>query len=531
MYKLMVVDDEQIVIQGVRFIIDKYMEQVEVIEVARSGREAIEKIEDARPHIILMDIRMPGINGIEAIREIKKRDPAIKFIIVSAYEQFEFAKEAVALGVTDYIIKPVNRFKLVETIKKTIEMIKKEKDLKKRELETIEKINKVTPMLENGFIYSIMMNQEFEDEINLYRELFDIKTSGGYMVVIQFGEGDDPKKQVNKIGAGIQSQKIYESVKEILKYKTKCIVGPIIVNRLVIFIPSYEHEEAIDEKEEALHLLKSIGRQIELMSDVNFFIGIGSYKSIEQLYGSYDEALKALWYNNGERYLHIMDVSHYYDKSLNKLKDLKENIIRQGKSGNLDQMTLLGKEYIHLIDSVDLNTKAVGLIQNQLLEMLVVMNREAMDLDVVENMDKTSYSFVLDTGVGLTEVVRRSINTLLDIVHHIEDSKTQGISTQVKEAITFINGNYKVDLNLEDVANNVAISPQYFSKVFKEETGRSFIEYLTHLRLEEAKKLLKENNLSIKEICFEVGYKDPNYFSRLFKKQVGCRPTEYVKEL
>ena len=137
MYKIMLADDEGIVIDSLKFIIEKEFGDECVIEYAKTGRKVIELAENFRPDIAVMDIQMPGINGIEAMKEIRKNNPGIIFIVMSAYDKFDYAKEAIKLGVLEYITKPMEKNKIISVLKRAMEMIEKEKEMKAHGLEPI----------------------------------------------------------------------------------------------------------------------------------------------------------------------------------------------------------------------------------------------------------------------------------------------------------------------------------------------------------------------------------------------------------
>jgi two-component system response regulator YesN len=157
--KLFVADDEQIVLDSFCFIIESsFAGQVELVGAARSGREAIEKVELLKPDVVFMDIRMPGINGIEAISKIKSRHQDIIFVIISAYEHFNYAKEAVNLGVMEYILKPMDKQEVIDVINKARKMINTNREAMFRELELQEKLNQIIPFIESEFIYTYLFN-------------------------------------------------------------------------------------------------------------------------------------------------------------------------------------------------------------------------------------------------------------------------------------------------------------------------------------------------------------------------------------
>lgn len=156
MYRIMLADDEGIVLDALKFIIEKNFGDTCQIETAKTGRSVIELAEQFSPDIALMDIQMPGINGIEAIKEIRKRNKSTQFIIVSAYDKFDYAKEAINLGVVDYINKPIRQDVIVEVLKKAMKTLDTERHKRSSDLMIREKLENVVPVIESGFIYSIL---------------------------------------------------------------------------------------------------------------------------------------------------------------------------------------------------------------------------------------------------------------------------------------------------------------------------------------------------------------------------------------
>lgn len=532
MIKLMIVDDEQIVRDGVKFIIDKEFKGVlKVVATAKSGRESIELFEEERPLIVLMDIQMHGINGIEAIKQIRYINPNVKFIIISAYEQFEYAKQALEIGVNDYILKPITKNKLKEVLNKIIIKIEKEKESKRKEIDIKEKLDKVVPILEYGYIYSILMNSDFTQEICDYQNLLNIRRKHGYIMVIEFEEDRIPTDLKNKIGTRVRNNTQYQKIRNAIKYKCKAVVGPLMVNRIVISIHEEQHINSYEQRVKAIDLAESIQQSLICILDSEVYIGIGSCYKINRLNTSYYEAVKALGKMTGEKVLHIEDavknieLEHTYN--FIKIKNDEDIIIKKMEEGNIYEvekkmkvfLNKIHKDYADYEDTIkNIIIELMGLI-SMVAYRHGLMTKENNDLSYIDDLKQIKEYYNLKNWC---------IAKAKSITQSIKLEKENKASSVISDAINYIKENYNKELHLKDVAEVVAISPQYFSKIFKEEVGVNFIDYLTTVRIEQAKKMLNEENLSIKEICFKIGYNDPNYFSRLFKKIVGVSPTEYI---
>lgn len=528
MFKMLIADDEQIVIDSIRFIIEKNFKDVDVVATARSGREAIERAETNVPDIVFMDIKMPGINGIEAIKEIKAINKNVLFIILTAHEQFDFAKEAVNLGVVEYLLKPVNREKIVEVVRGAIERIKTEKEKRKRELELKEKLENVLPILESGFIYSILLFDDNTHELDNYMQILEIPEKGGYIMTIEFGNSENTEGMSNRIGISVKSQSFYPFIKETIKHKCKCLVGPVMLNRVVVFIPCEMSGNEYGQRLEALSIAESVFEKITEKVDADFCIGIGRiYNGIENYARSYEESLKALRYSGGKEIVHIMDVPSEGTYNV-EYPIMKERLLLKKASLGDKSACLEAFEFIFswLISEYGDNLLKV---KGKLFELIVLLQRTACDYGfeaagVNSGEGCLGEMLAIEDTLSVKTWCREKIEGIINVINSHKDKK---ISSVILKAREYIDENYKRDIALDDVCKEVNISPQYFSRLFKEETGENFIDYLTATRIQKAKEYLVKGQLNMKEICYQIGYGDPNYFSRIFKKVVGITPTEY----
>jgi len=282
----MVCDDEQIMIESVRHIVEKEFSDIRIVETARSGREAIEKTLTTKPDIILTDIKMPGINGLDAVKEIKKVHNDVKIVIVSVYEFFEYAKQAVELGVSEYLTKPVKKERLVDTLRRIMAQLHDERLKYSWELETKERIEKMLSAVEHSFIYSLLFNQVRKNDIRMYKsELFDIDNETGFIFVMTFsnhGKGDYEAQ----LRTSFDIQEIYAYFKDYLKYRWKCIVGPIMMDRVVVYVDQGIND-LYEQRVQSITIIDDIVHLLEEKYHIDIKVGIGRIHRDQEIMLSY----------------------------------------------------------------------------------------------------------------------------------------------------------------------------------------------------------------------------------------------------
>ena len=292
MYRIMLADDEGIVIDSLKFIIEKEFGDLCEIQYAKTGRSVIELAESFRPDIAVMDIQMPGINGIDAMKEIKKSNSSTVFIVMSAYDKFDYAQEAISLGVLEYITKPMERKRILAVLKKAMEIIDREREKRKRELLVKEKLETVVPIIESGLISNILLQEHFEEDIENYKTLLGMDSGYAYMVAVVCGDEQQGNHMTNAVGSTVRMQNHYQEVRTILKEYFNCYVGSVMANKLAVLVP-YE-KEAMDynERIELIEKAREAVRYLRKRTDISFRIGFGSVGEMRDMADSYTQALR-----------------------------------------------------------------------------------------------------------------------------------------------------------------------------------------------------------------------------------------------
>lgn len=527
MYKIMLADDEGIVIDSLRFIIEKEFGDLCQVESAKTGRSVIELSEQFRPDIAFMDIQMPGINGIDAIREIKANHAGTIFVVMSAYDKFDYAKEAINLGVLEYLNKPVEKSKIIEVLKRAMSMIDKEREKRSQDLLIRERMETVVPILENGLVYSLLFQEYFEEDVENFKNLLEMKENYCYMGVLVFGESQEGNHMTNAAGISIRMQDHYHEVREIIKGYFKCIMGSVMANKIAVLIPMEQELIDYDARIAIIDKARELVRKLRSRLDISFRMGFGSIEKLQDAMQSYHEALRALVQSDGS-VAHADDVPLGCDHEQNYPVETEKEIFRATEKGNIEQQQVaVGSYFDWMLENYREYPTDIQLKALEFVLLAEKIGYEGSNRTYRFRSREDYLPAVTEMGNDMVSLKRWFMDKMEAAARYVADNKKEQSNDVIARAKVYINNNFSREISLDDVSREVDISPYHFSKVFKEETGENFIEYVTGVRMERAKELLESSTLSMKEICAMVGYSDPNYFSRTFKKNVGITPTEY----
>lgn len=373
--------------------------------------------------------------------------------------------------------------------------------------------------IERNFMFSLFYRGCLSLEIASFQKLFQIKD---YAYVILFeilGQGN-----LTFTTSSIDELKLHSMIKNYLHDKN-CAVGPIVTNRLCILISSETLKTDQEQKEESANLSIELIGLINDNFNIELKAGIGQMLSIHSIYTSYLDSLACLYFDAPHHIAHYLDLAHLsLNNSLDYLETEKRLLeaIRLRKAEAYDYFGII----MEIIKPLSDNAK-----RNKMFELLVLAN-QAMNIDSqaeVKYINYTNYvkQFLELKGNELTEF---AFKCFIYITSYVKPQTTIDYTNHIVKATKeYLENHYADDISLEDMASQVNISPQYFSKLIKKNTGFNYIDWLSMFRVKKAKELLTDSSLTVKEVCFMVGYKDPNYFSRIFKKRMGITPSEYVK--
>lgn len=530
MIKILIADDEGIVIESLKFIIKKNFGSNCVMESAKTGREVLEEMDRFQPDIVFMDIQMPGINGIEAMKEIRQTNKQVKFIVMTAYDKFAYAKEAVNLQVVEYLTKPVNHSVIVDVLTKTITQIEKDRAKRSNELEIKEKLETVVPIIESGLIYSAIFDEDSFREVENYLRLLGIDNEYGMMMVLEFGDSRIDKAHsqelTNPTGANVRAHSFYPALREICKEFFSCVVGPVMTNHVIIFIPSMEKKLDYDERIQLIEKSRNLVKKVSVHIEMSFRIGIGTVTAVTRLCDSYKEAILALKLAKGKvTHANDLDLGCSYEESYPI--ELEKELFQVIEHGNVVMANMKATSFFEWM--VSNYSGCITDIQLKVLEFALWAEKIAYESGGMTYyfQSRSNYLAEIMSMQDERKLKQWFLHKIVTACQNVATKKQEKQTSIIGMAQEYIDTYYEKDISLDNVSKHLNISPYYFSKLFKDKTGENFIEYLTRVRIESAKQLIRDSNASMKEICSRSGFQDPNYFSRIFKRYVGLTPTEF----
>lgn len=523
MYRLLIVDDEHLSRYALRTLLQKKFSNIEIVAEAENGRRALELNAQLKPDIIIMDIKMPVLNGIDASEIIINENPNTNILILTAYDNFDYIKRALDIGALGYILKPIKEAEVVEKINKVINHII-EKENKNDFMDLVEsKLKIVKPFIEDELITSFVSGNFDKEKVQSYINFLQEDINAGYFLLVSTDQDD-----LNGINDYLRSRIVKEKIMNILKrhlpLMTKCLFGKIQSNSIVVFIPTDIKHPADEVIREAIMIGEEIRRKTKLIGNIESSVGIGRvYSEIDCFHKSFCEAITALRKAKVDKQtIHFTQLSSY-ETEVNQWrypKDLENKLLEQLKVSNTDDARKYSDEILCFI--FERNEKSEKL-KEYVFEYITILKRAISELTICQYPCKFSE---LEKLTSNEEIKVWGKCNAFELIEQIENNCSKK-SDVINRIIDYINNNFNKNVTLDLVASEVCLSPQYLSKIFKEKYGSTFIEYITNKRLNYAKELLKKGNMNIKEISKIIGYEDPNYFCKVFKKETGTSPKNY----
>lgn len=519
MYKALVVDDERIIRQGIRMAVPWERLGIGEVFIAASGQEAFEIFKKELPDIMITDIRMTEVTGLELISNIREMNKNMKIIVLTGYDSFDYARECLRMRVEEFLLKPVDEDYLIKTIEKLVKDLDdaREEEAAQKQSSRIRGVAEQSNL--EGLMNDYIMNREVsrEDTARL-QELYecDEKTLLRLALLIPAidwnGKIDDDNASLTRITMKSLIISVVDAQNQGITFETPdgCLA-------VVLWVPEKtdQMESLIEEFTELITQECGIGLKVVLG---------GKAEGFGQLYTSYNEAIMLLEQKKDpvQKVLERRETKSRLELFREIYEELKT--FMSSNLGSTDKVLRAFDAFCAATDSYNISDAYVRKCCYEIASSVNFSYLVDSGDNSVDTVHSLMNALVTANRKEACEITRRFLEKLLED----EDQEGNEIICKVK---CYICENLSRDISVASIAETFYLTPNYFSRLFKRVTGEGCNEYLVRKRIEQAKSLLETTNIKSGQIACMVGYRDTNYFSLAFKKYVGVSPTQYRKEI
>lgn len=535
MYRVLIIDDEPIIRKGLKNIINWKQFDCEVCGEAADGIEGRELLKNMKPDILITDIRMPEVDGLTMVREVKELIPGCKIIILTGYRDFEYVQEAIKIGAFDYILKPSKIEELTEVIGRAVKELKFQKDRS-------EEINKLKvlfeqniPILREKFLYDIIYGiNTNEQEIMAKMELFGVKIEEYVLVVMENDtEEEGEKTQYDK---HLYQFGIINTFEEIFN-ETSRIISISINDRRVAFVVQQINTDRNEKlnviNERCMHLQEIIKNCFGFTVTIAISSSGDSAMELPSKLKECQEALEYKLYMGSNSIIQYNDLNSFFKcEDYSALEKYQWALIESIKAGNEKVVRSNLLSIFNYIDSLgNVNNEYFRnfywSVISSINSIRVSVSSAEDENDIEKKKDIASLYTLIKKCKNLKELNDVLEEVALKVAARVNSYNNKSLKLILRKAIDYINAHYNEQVTLNEVAENIYVSTFYISRMFKKDLGKSFVDYLNEIRIEKAKELLRDIKYKTYEVAETVGIPDAHYFSKLFKKHTGVTPTEY----
>lgn len=521
MYKVIIVDDEPHVCQLIRLLVDWNALNIQVVGVANSGKDAYAMILEQQPDIVITDIRMPGIDGLELVRITKELNIPTQFIIISGYRHFEYAHNALRYDVRDYLLKPIKKAELEDCLRKICVRLSEKKELEHAE----ELINLSRSSLHRHFLHSLYQQPAFLTQQNKEQLIaqYQLPFSSGLYQIAIFRLDD--KTKISDIQQ--RNTLLSAAIGTVLPNMNSAAFIRSIDSSCILLLLNYRQEDTLQVKQELSDYYRGLSKYISRFDGMVLTGAVGpTEERFESLPLQMDGVVSMI------RQRVVLGTGMIYHATTLKTLPLSA-ILNAEQEQRLHTIitTLSEDDFYHWFKQEEAcfrnihyaDPNVLWALFNRILQSIFhVFPTSDEQKQTLHNARKS-----LDEAFSLEDLCKQMADIFLAFFAQQKQSQSQHVHLSVNLAKKYISENYMNQIRLDDIASHVHMNASYFSTLFKKETGLTVTDYLSAYRIDVAKSLLKNSGKSIAQIGDAVGYADAKYFTKSFTKEVGISPTQY----
>ncbi|BBI31274.1 hypothetical protein KCTCHS21_06730 [Cohnella abietis] len=518
----MIVDDEELLRTGLCKMIERMELPITVVGAACDGVEGLKMMEIDEPNVVLTDIRMPNIDGLALIRKLSEQYPRVRTIILSGYDDFDYAKQAIKLGCKDYLVKPPDFAELSELLSAIYQEFSQEREELIQLSQKNELLVRNQLLLQTDYLRKLISGKPNASisEIKEQAERLNISfLSDAYrLAILNFENRHELLQKYTPKEIGLLQYACWNITSEITQ-GAPCFYDEL--EQLIIMLPeSYSYEESCEKLQE---IRKSITHYLGL----SVTAVLSNFYSLQLMNEGYSEAKRLLTLRLLREKSVLITVrearAHINEDIQPLMQPLRELQLLDTYSDIERQL----KQWVIAVKGSAYTPAALERLKQELRIALIVLVRKlSIQEDNLGDHETIKWLEQMDMADSFTDCIKPVLQ-VINQANKQQETHSPYQSQSVDKAIAFIRANYNQDINLTMISEHVNKNPAYFSVMFKKKTGLGVIEYLTDFRMELAKKLLVETQMKTYQIAESTGYNDPAYFSNTFKRHSGTTPQEY----
>lgn len=535
MHKVLIIDDDRIIRKGLITTIPWEKCGFQIIGEASDGEQGLKIIEECHPHIVISDIKMPFMDGLDMAHILREKYPAIKVILLTGYNDFNYAHKAIKVRAFDYLLKPIDKEILLEKVQKAAREWDEEHKAQRR-------ISEANPFYRQAFFKKLLEHHGAEDEEDLLQEAtsLGIELTGKTFIVCLI-KIDEYYKEGEKTAESAQQREVLKYCvsnicEELIHLERKGGVVELENDELILIYSSHEPSE---KEEEARILAETIKNTVKkyLKTTLTVVLG-GAYQGICFIDSSYREARSAIGFRHlmgKDKVFSILDIEDLPNNHNDiQIKGKEYEFINNIKLGFIQEaLGVLNDLESEMMQQNDISLHNVRILSVQLI---IALFRGAAEWgkgwESTHQANVASYYRQINGMQTISEIMNLLRQVTCDLSQFIVAQRESQGGYAVGEATKYIEEHYaKQGLSLQEIAKHVHMNPVYMSVLFKQEKSITFSDFLLQLRMKNAMEMLRCQNMKTYEVAEAVGYGSPEYFSVCFKKYTGVSPTEFKNKV
>lgn len=535
MYRILLVDDEALIREAVSENVAWGKYGYELVGSCENGKEALDFIAQNPVDVVLTDICMPYLDGMELSERLSEQYPDIKVIILSGYDEFEYAKKAIKFGVKEYLLKPITAVEMGETLLALKEEMDKELAAERKISAMQANYHKGQMLVCANVLLDLIMGRKAEQENRSALEELGITLDAlsyrvGIVELDVYARTDKLCEEQKKESA-LMAFVLYNISQEIVKkFKAGEVCQGQDHRTYILFYSNKPVEMSQTVKAVCNEIILHMNQLMQL--DVN--VGIGScIKQFKYIYKSCEEAEEALGYHyllGGNRMFEMEVIRQEVGQP--GVEELLEAVLLHTKENAPEKIKQDMEKLKKLLIECRCDRQSIGTILQRIVDAVWNLRKNLELSDQQEKARKEQILREILSAGKMAEAVELLEKSCIETGESLDNHKNVGGKKYAVLAMDYLEKNYaNCDLNLQSVCSYLNISPSRFSSIFKAATGTTFMDVLSGIRMQKAKELLENSDMRNYEIAERVGFNDPHYFSIAFKKATGKSPTEYAKEM